>query len=344
MTLNDLASRLGCDLIGDGTIEVVRLAPLGAATAGDLSFAIHKKHFKEAETTRASALIVPLSFNSAPCALLRSRDPRLALADAQRFLAPVAIPAVVGISNHADIHPSAILGEGVAVGAFAIIGPRANIGRRTVIYPHVVIGREVRIGAECTIHSHVSIRESVSIGRGVVIQDGAVIGSEGFGYARRPDGSQTHVLQLGSVEIGDEVEIGANATIDRAPFLGTATSIGRGTKIDNLVQIGHNVQLGRDVVLCAQVGIGGSARLGDRVVLAGQVGVADNVNIADGVTAAGQSGITSSFKKPNQQIAGYPAVDIRQWRSASAVFPKLPTMRRLVRSCERFIGELRKEE
>jgi UDP-3-O-[3-hydroxymyristoyl] glucosamine N-acyltransferase len=211
------------------------------------------------------------------------------------------------------------------------VGEGVRVGARTIVHAHVAIGRDAVIGDDCLLHSHVAIRERVAIGHRVVIQNGAVIGSDGFGFTPGPDGEHHKVPQVGTVVIEDDVEIGANTTIDRATV--GATRIGAGTKVDNLVQVGHNVRIGRGALLAAQVGLAGSATLEDRVTLGGQVGVQGHITIGRGAVAAGQSGVTNSVE-PGRFVTGYPAIDNRAWRKASVVFARLPELRETVKALE----------
>jgi len=223
------------------------------------------------------------------------------------------------------VAPSASVAPDASIAAFVSVGEDTRIGARTVVYPHVTIGPGAVIGADCVIHARVSIRERVVIGTRVVIQDGAVIGSDGFGFAHRADGTHQKIPQIGGVVIEDDVEIGANAAIDR-PAVGE-TRIGAGTKIDNLVQIAHGVTVGRDVLLAAQVGIAGSTNVEDRVTLAGQVGVAGHLTLGKGVVATAQSGIPNSVDA-GAFVSGYPAIDNRDWLKSSAIFRKLPELKK----------------
>jgi UDP-3-O-[3-hydroxymyristoyl] glucosamine N-acyltransferase len=204
----------------------------------------------------------------------------------------------------------------------------------------VGVGRDAQIGADCVIHAHVSIRERVTLGDRVVLQDGVVIGADGYGFARRRDGTHEKIPQLGGVVIEDDVEIGANTTVDR-PAVGE-TRIGAGSKIDNLVQIAHGVQVGRNVLLAAQVGVAGSSVIEDQVTLAGQVGVAGHLTVGKGTIATAQTGIPNSVD-PGSFISGYPAIPNRDWLKSSAVFRKLPELRRLLADLERRIAELEKD-
>jgi UDP-3-O-[3-hydroxymyristoyl] glucosamine N-acyltransferase len=243
----------------------------------------------------------------------------------------------------AGIHRLAFVDEGAAVaadasvGPFVSLGPGAVVGARTIIYPHVTIGRQARIGADCVIHARVSIRERVQIGDRVVLQDGAVVGSDGYGFATGPDHRHHKIPQVGGVVIEDDVEIGANTTIDR-PALGE-TRISAGTKIDNLVQIAHGVAIGKNSLLAAQVGIAGSTTLEDQVTLAGQVGVAGHLTVGKGVVATAQTGIPNSVE-PATMVSGYPAIPNRDWLKSSAIFRKLPEMRKTIGDLERRIAEL----
>jgi UDP-3-O-[3-hydroxymyristoyl] glucosamine N-acyltransferase len=217
------------------------------------------------------------------------------------------------------------------------VGEGATIGARTIIYPHVTIGEGARIGDDCVIHAQVSIRERVEIGNRVVLQDGVVVGSDGYGFARTPDGTHHKIPQVGGVVIEDDVEIGANSAVDR-PAVGE-TRIGRGTKIDNLVQVAHGVTIGRNVLLAGQVGIAGSSTIEDDVTLAGQVGVSGHITVGKGTIATAQTGIPNSVEA-GSFISGYPAIPNRDWLKASVIFRKLPEYRKTIADLERRLAEL----
>jgi UDP-3-O-[3-hydroxymyristoyl] glucosamine N-acyltransferase len=336
LKLHELAERLECRLHGDGNVEVTRVASLERAGPGDVTFFANPKYGRQLRATRASAVIVGESINEVPCAWLESANPYLAFARAVEILDPPT-PVQPGIHRLADVADSAFVAPDAAVGAFVSIGEGAHIGAGTVLYPHVTIGPGVHVGDHCVVHARVSIRERVRIGNRVVIQDGAVIGSDGFGFARRADGTHHKIPQVGDVVVEDDVEIGANAAIDR-PAVGE-TRIGAGTKIDNLVQVAHGVQIGKDVLLAAQVGIAGSTTIEDRVTLAGQVGVAGHLTIGQGVIATAQSGIPNSVDA-GAFISGYPAIDNRDWLKASAVFRRLPELKKLVAELQRRLEEI----
>ncbi|MBP1633769.1 MAG: lpxD [Acidobacteria bacterium] len=339
MNLREIAERLGCRLDGDGEVEITGVAGIEDARPGDLTFLANPRYTSALSATRASAVILGHDAAPAPCAMLRSDTPYLAFARAVGLLVP-GVPAEPGVHRLADVSGSATLGPDVSIGPFVSIGPGATIGARVVILPHVTIGRSAAIGDDCFLHAHVSIRERVTLGRRVIVQDGAVIGADGFGFARRPDGSYEKIAQHGSVVVEDDVEIGANTTIDR-PAVGE-TRVRAGAKIDNLVQVAHGVRVGRDTLLCAQVGVAGSSTIGDGVVLAGQVGVAGHLHVGDGVTATAQTGIPNSVEA-NTLVSGYPAIPNRDWLKASAVFKRLPELKKQIAALEDRLEALEKQ-
>jgi UDP-3-O-[3-hydroxymyristoyl] glucosamine N-acyltransferase len=338
LKLRELAERLECRLEGDGDVEISRVAGIEQAQAGDVTFVAHEKYISKLATTHASAVIVSptLENQRGGSALLRTEQPYLAFARAVDLLT-AAPPPPQGIDPLTSIAADATLGEAVSIGPFVTIGAGASIGARTIVHPNVAIGARVRIGADCVIRSQVSIRDGVVIGDRVIVQDGAVIGSEGFGFAKRPDGTHMKIPQRADVVIEDDVEIGANAAIDR-PAVGE-TRIGAGTKIDNLVQIAHGVRVGRRVLLAAQVGIAGSCLIDDDVILAGQVGVANHVHLGKGVMATAQTGIPNSVE-PGGYVSGYPAIAHGDWLRSAAVYRSLPALKKQIKQLERKLGEL----
>lgn len=335
MNLGELASRLGCTLRGDGSIEIRRLASLEDAGPGDLSFLANPRYASKLAATRASAVIVAPRVET-PLPALLSPNPYLAYARAAALLSPPPRPEP-GVHPSAQVDSTALLGEGVHVGALAVIGPRVRVGARSVIHPHVVLYAGVEVDEDCVIHSGAQVREGCRLGRRVVVQNSAVIGADGFGFAKDESGRYHKIPQTGIVVIEDDVEIGALSAVDRASM--GETRIGRGTKIDNLVQVGHSVTVGEDTILCGQVGISGSARVGSRVTLAGQVGVAGHLTVGDGAIATAQSGIPTDVPA-GAVVSGYPAIENRSWLKSSAVFAKLPELQRRVRALERRLEEL----
>jgi UDP-3-O-[3-hydroxymyristoyl] glucosamine N-acyltransferase len=268
--------------------------------------------------------------------MLRTHEPRLAFARAVALFAPSWRPDP-GVHRLAAVASDVQLGSGVSIGAFVAVGAGATIGDATVVFPNVTIGPGAKVGRDCVIHSNVSIRERVVIGDRVVLQNGAVVGSDGYGFVRRSDGTHEKIPQVGTVVIEDDVELGANTTVDR-PAVGE-TIVRAGTKLDNLVQIGHGVTIGRNVLMAAQVGIAGSTTVADDVMFGGQVGVGGHLTIGRGVVAVGQSGVTNSLD-PGAMVAGYPAIESREWRKSSVIFRRLPELKRRIEALEARLEEL----
>ncbi len=336
MKLRDIAERLQCRLEGDGEIEIHRVAGIDDAGPGDLTFFTNPKYARALRTTGASAVILSEKAEAAPCAMLRVSHPYLAFARAVELFAESNRPPA-GIHRLADVAATANVSADAVIGPFVVVGDRARVGARTLVYPQVTIGPGAEIGEDCIIHARVSIRERVQIGNRVVLQDGAVIGSDGFGFATKPDGSHHKIPQIGAVVVEDDVEIGANAAIDR-PAVGE-TRIGAGSKIDNLVQVAHGVTVGRNVLLAAQVGIAGSTTIEDSVTLAGQVGVSGHITVGKGTIATAQTGIPNSVE-PGSFISGYPAINNRDWLKSSAVFRKLPELRKAIADLDARLAEV----
>jgi UDP-3-O-[3-hydroxymyristoyl] glucosamine N-acyltransferase len=334
--LRDLAERLACRLEGDGDVEIVRVAGIQHAQPGDLTFLANSKYESMLTQTRASAVLLRDDAPAAPCAMLRTSDPYLAFARAVQLFAPPWRPSP-GVHPTAVVAADARLGSNVSIGALVAIGEGATVGDNTIVFANVTVGPGTRIGSDCVIHSNVAIRERVTIGNRVVLQNGVVIGSDGYGFVRRGDGTHEKIPQVATVVIEDDVELGANTTVDR-PAVGE-TRIRSGTKIDNLVQIGHGVTIGRNVLMAAQVGIAGSTAVDDDVIFGGQVGVGGHLQIGRGSVAAGQSGITNSLP-PGAMVAGYPAIDSHEWRRASVLFKRLPELKRRIEELERRLATL----
>ena len=341
MKLRDLAERLHCRLEGTADdIEIVRVAGIEQAQPGDLTFLSNPRYHPLLSRTRASAVILAAADESpAPCAILRSDNPHLSFAQALHVFREPTAPAA-GIDRLSSIAPDATIGADVSIGPFVTIGVEAVIGARTVVYPNVVIGPRARIGDDCIVHANTSVREGVVIGNRVILQNGAVIGSDGFGFVKQADGSHFKIPQHADVVIEDDVEIGANTTIDRPPV--GETRIRAGAKIDNLVQIAHGVSIGRNAMLAAQVGVAGSATIEDDVVLAGQVGVSGHLRIGKGVVATAQTGIPNSVDA-GTVISGYPAIPNRAWLKSSAVFRQLPALKKQIARLEARIAELEEQ-
>ncbi|OGD20690.1 MAG: UDP-3-O-(3-hydroxymyristoyl)glucosamine N-acyltransferase [Candidatus Aminicenantes bacterium RBG_16_63_16] len=319
LTVRELAERLGCRYEGDGDALVRGVASLEDARPGDLVFLGRPKYRRLLEGTKASAVIVPPdeSFRGLP--VLIAEDPHLAFVRAVELFFEPYRPEP-GIHPTALVSGSAEISGGVSIGAFSVIGDKVRIGEGTVIFPLVCIYPGAAIGEGTVIHSHVSIREGVRIGCRVIIHNGAVIGADGFGYIQLADGSHKKIPQKGTVVIEDDVEVGANAAIDRAAL--GETVIRRGVKIDNLVQVAHNVEVGENSILAGQTGLSGSVKIGRGVLMGGQVGVADHVRIGDNAIAAGKSGITKDVPA-GAFVSGSPHLDVRDWRKAWVLLPRL---------------------
>ena len=341
MKLRELAERLGCRLEGSGDVEILRVAGIRDAQAGDLAFVASAKYAAELPGTQASAVILGSAPADQPdalphCAVLRTDDPYSAFARALKLFAHTTPPAK-GIDRLSAVAPDAAVGDDVSIGPFVTIGAGASIGARTIIYPNVVIGPGASIGDDCIIHSHVSIRERVALGHRVILHDGVVVGSDGFGFVRQRDGTHLKIPQHAAVVIEDDVEIGANAAIDRPPV--GETRIKAGTKIDNLVHVAHGVSIGRRVLLTAQSGIAGSTVIEDDVMMAGQSGVTDHVRIGAGARVGAKSAVLASVAS-GEFVTGHPAIDHRVWRKASVVFRRLPSLKKRVDEHEQRIAEL----
>lgn len=337
-TVDELARFLGCRYEGDGTRVITGVAALETAGVGDLVFLAAPKFRRFLESSRAAAAIVPPDEPFRGIPVILSENPQLAFVKAADLFFQPDRPEP-GIHPTASVSPSARIGKDVAVGALSVIRADAEIGDGTVIFPLVSIYPRVRIGERCVIHSLVSIREDVRIGSRVILHNGAVVGSDGFGYVKLEDGSHKKIPQKGTVIIEDDVEIGANTAIDRAAL--GQTVIRRGVKIDNLVQVAHNVEVGENAILAGQVGIAGSSRIGKGVVLAGQVGVADHLSVGDNVIAVAQTGIARDVPA-GSVVGGTPEMDVRDWRKASVLLPQLYDLVKEMKRLKARIEELEK--
>jgi len=339
-SLAELAAIAGGIVRGDGAAVITGAAPLEDAGPGDITFAADRKYFGLLSTTRASAVVVPEGAENAAGSLdlIVVRNPQLAFARIVEVLRPQYLPGP-GVHPKAEVHPGARLAKDVSVQAFSVIEDGAVVGERTIIFPGVYIGRGAAIGADCVIYPGVSIREGCVVGDRVIIHSNTVIGSDGFGYAR-DSGKYVKVPQRGIVRIGDDVEIGASAAIDRAAL--GETSIGRGTKIDNLVHIAHNVRIGEDSALAAQSGIAGSTKVGSRVQFGGQVGISGHLNVGDDVGIGAKSGVVQDV--PSRSVcSGIPAIPHTDWLKAQNIYAKLPELRKKVSELEKRLAEIEKK-
>jgi UDP-3-O-[3-hydroxymyristoyl] glucosamine N-acyltransferase len=334
-TLGALAAALGAALDGDSARVVTGLAPLETAGPDDVSFLTDPRYRDAARASRAAAVLAAADAEPLGPAMLRVKQPQIALVQLLLLFHPRP-PASPGVHPTAIVAPDARVDPTAAVGALAVIERGAVLGPRVRIHPLAFVGPNVEVGEDTEIHPTVVLVDGVRIGRRVIVHPGAVIGSDGFGYVF-DSGAHQKIPQVGTVVIEDDVEIGANTTIDRATL--GATVIRRGTKIDNLVQIGHNVEVGEHAILVAQVGISGSSRLGRGVVLAGQVGVADHVAVGDGAMIGAQSGIHADIE-PGAKVLGTPARPIMQAKRIFLSESQLPDFGRKLRELERRLDRL----
>ncbi len=334
ITVRELAELVEGKVLGDGEVAVVGARPLGEAGAGDITFLENEKNAKTLHDRRASAAVVPANIQANGKTLIQVGDPLAAFVTIVRHLQGWREPPRHGIDTRAAIHPSAVIGPDPSIYPFAVIGAGTTIGARCRIYGGVVIGDRCAIGDDVILYPNCVLYDGTQLGARVVVHANAVLGADGFGY-RPHDGRHVKVPQLGRVEIGDDVEIGACTAIDRGTF--QATRIDAGTKIDNLVQIGHNCHIGRHNLLVSQVGIAGSCTTGDYVVMAGQVGIADHVHIGAGAVIGAKAGVPKDIPA-GQRSLGAPATPEREQKRILMSLEKLPNMRRDLRKIKQQLG------
>jgi UDP-3-O-[3-hydroxymyristoyl] glucosamine N-acyltransferase len=334
MRLAELAERLGCELQGDGEIEINGVAPIENAGPGDLTFVGNPRYARHLKTTRASAIILASSTPPIDAPALRTAEPHLAFARAiEIFHRPVE--QAPGIHPTAVIAATAVIGPDASIGPYAVVGENVRLGARATLAPHVVLYPEVTIGDRFVAHAHVTVRERVRIGNDVILHAGVVIGSDGFGYVPTRAGTIHKMPQAGNVVIEDGVEIGANTTVDRAAV--GSTILRRNVKLDNLVMIAHGCEIGEGSMLAGQAGLSGSTRLGRFVQMGGQAGTAGHLYVGDGARVGGQTGITNDLDG-GVTVAGTPPIEIALWRRVATVLPRLPELLRRVRALEKKLG------
>ena len=336
--LKEIAKFLGGDVVGDGNIRILGICGIKEAKPGDLTFVANSKYLHLLESTKASAVITSRDVKLASKPIIRTENPSLAFAKLVGHFVPAMEQHPSGISPRAVIGRKVRLGRDVAVQPFAVIEDGAQIGDRTVVYAGSYVGRQARIGSDCLIYPHVSIRERVEIHNRVIVHSGTVIGSDGFGFAT-VKGVHHKIPQIGTVVVEDDVEIGANVTIDRARF--GKTVIGKGTKIDNLVQIAHNVVVGANSILVAQAGISGSTVLGANVVVAGQAGIVGHITVGDNVMIGAQAGVSKSVPS-DTSVWGSPAKPLARAKRVNAAMQKLPEMHKELEQLKQRIESLEK--
>ncbi len=334
MTLADLAGRLDCTLLGDGAIEIHSVAGMEQAGDGQLTFLANPRYAHKLKHTRASAVLVREPVDGVACLL--SGNPYL---DFSRALALFYQPPrpQPGIDPFARIAKSAVIGENAYIGPFVSIGEDVRIGRNAILHPNVTIYQGTIIGDDFYAHSHVSVREFSRIGNRVTLQNGVVIGGDGFGFAKDSEGRHRKIVQSGIVVIEDDVEVQSLSSIDRATV--GETRIRRGARIDSLVQIGHACDVGEDTILCGQVGLAGSTVLEKNVLLAGQAGIAGHVTLGENTVVYAQSGVSHNLPA-GSVVAGSPCFDAAEWRKASVAFPKLSGILKRMRQLEQRLAAL----
>ncbi len=338
--VSDLAQQLGCEYIGEGSTLIEGAAPIESAREGDLTFIANVKYRKFALTTRASAIISAQKVDREDVSVILSDNPYYTFARALWILFPEEKREPF-ISPLAFIHESASVSDESVIMPFVHIGENAVVSRGAVLYPGVYVGRGARVGENTVLHPNVVVYDGCTIGSRVIIHGGAVIGADGFGFARHEKG-YLKIPQLGTVVIEDDVEIGAGTTIDRAAM--GETRIKAGTKIDNLVQVGHNVEIGKNTVIASQTGISGSVKVGDEVVMGGQVGVAGHLEIDSGIMIGAKSGIPSSLSaKVSRVWSGIPVIPHTRWLRLARVIGDVPDIVKRLKKLEKELSELKKE-
>lgn len=323
-------------VVGDEGIVITGVAGIKEARDGDITFLANSKYLPLMDKTRASAIITSKEVENSAKPIIQTENPSLAFTKVISAFSPCDIAHPKGIHKTAILGKKISLGKKVAIGPYVVIGDGAIVGDNTVIYPGCFIGAQTRIGRDSLIYPNVSIRERISIGERVIIHSGTVIGSDGFGFVSIK-GLHQKIPQIGTVEIGNDVEIGANVSIDRARF--DKTVIGSGTKIDNLVQIAHNVIIGENSLIVAQAGISGSSVIGKGVTLAGQAGLVGHITVGDGAIVAAQAGVTKSVPA-NTLVSGYPARPHDKARQVNACVQNLPKLYETITELKKRIVEL----
>jgi UDP-3-O-[3-hydroxymyristoyl] glucosamine N-acyltransferase len=338
MKLRDIASALGCRLQGDGETDIAGVSGMEQAGPGQLTFLANPKYARKVKDTRASAILAHAPVPGMDIAFLLTEDPYLGFARALALFYQPPRPAP-GIHPLAYVAPTAVVGENASIGPFAVVGERVRIGRNAVLHPHVVIYEGAAIGDDFLAHSHAAVREFCRIGDRVILQNGVVVGGDGFGFAKRADGSHFKIVQSGVTVIEDDVEVQTLTSVDRATV--GETRIRRGAKIDSLVQVGHACTVGEDNIVCAQTGLAGSTVLERNVLLAGQVGSSGHLTVHEGAIVYAQSGIGGDVP-PSGRISGSPAFAAGEWLRAVTAFPKLPDLLKTVRELKKKVEELEK--
>ena len=334
LTLREIAERLGGRLLGPDRV-ITGVQPLESAAPGDLSFLAHPRYRPQLESCMAGGVLVGPGVEMPDRSLVVVDRPYVALAKVMAFFHPPRRPPS-GVSPRASVAPDCQMGRGVSIGAFVTIAEGCRIGDRVILMPGVTLGETVRIGEDSILFPSVTVGDGCVLGARVVVHAGSVVGSDGFGYAEDA-GAHLKIPQVGNVVVEDDVEIGANVTLDRATF--GSTRIRKGTKIDNLVQVGHNCDVGENSILVAQVGLSGSVRLGRGVIFAGQSGSVGHVTVGEGTRVGAKSAVTKDLP-PRSYVIGHPARDHREWKRAQAALANLPSLNRRIAELEEQVAKL----
>ena len=336
MKLKELAAALQCGLAGDGDIEITGVSGVEHAGPSELTFLANPKYAHKVKNTRAGAIVASQPVTGFPIATVISSNPYLDFARALAlFYQPP--PPIRGIHPLAFVDESARIGDDASIGPFTYVGRNVQIGRNAVLHPHAVVYDGVVIGDDFLAHSHAVVREFCRVGHRVTLQNGVVVGGDGFGFAKRADGTHEKIVQSGITVIEDDVEVQTLTSVDRATM--GETRVKRGAKIDSLVQVGHACTVGEDNIICAQTGLAGSSVLERNVLLAGQVGVSGHLTIHDDAVIYAQSGIGGDVPA-GSVLSGSPAFDAKEWRRAITAFPRLPDILRSMRQLEKRVQEL----
>jgi UDP-3-O-[3-hydroxymyristoyl] glucosamine N-acyltransferase len=340
MKLGELASRLGAELRGDAELEITGVKGIEEAGPTEITFVANPRYTALARTTHAAAVVVEPDFQDIAAATLRIKNPYLAFSHALGifYQPPTYAP---GIHPTAVIDPTAVIGEGAHIGAYVVVGPQVRVGPNATLLPHVVLYPGVQVGSHFFAHAHSVVRENCELGDHVTLENGAIIGADGFGFAKNNEGHWEKIPQSGPVRMGSRVDVQANACIDRATV--GATEIGDGTKVDNLVQIGHGSRVGANTLLCGQVGVAGSSVIGNNVILAGQSAVAGHCTVGDGVILTAQSAVSHDVP-PGKMLSGSPGFDNRVWLRAITIFQRLPELLKRLDRVEKAVAAKASQE
>jgi len=340
-TVTQIANMLGGQVSGDGNQPIVMLAKIQDAKKGQIAFLSNPKYEQFIYTTQASAVIVKKDFDpkkEVSCALILVEDPYISFTILLEHYHKLLSFQKTGVEQPSFIGANTTIGKDHYRGAFSYIGKDVSIGDNVKIYPHVYIGDQVVIGDNTILHANVKLYDNTRVGNDCVIHAGAIIGSDGFGFAPQADGTYKTIPQLGNVIIEDNVSIGANTVIDCATLFGDSTIIRQGVKLDNLIQIAHNVEIGKNTVIASQAGISGSTKIGENNMIAGQVGIAGHLVIANNTSIGAQAGISKSIKEDGQKVLGYPAFEIKEYFRSYAVFKRLPELNERLRELEKKVN------